>query len=347
VIRLWYGRSQHFCTHGCAQDVVNILGRARSVFGTDSLSYRLTGSPGESGAASGHPSGVARIPLPVGPTAFRLHRRCEFNIELPVDRLAPGSNHLELYHVNRLGRERTTSVEIVHGGQMTWPLPYAAALSAPACGPQFNGHPSAGLTDAVQVVDGEWLQGPDGIQPARPAYDRVVAVGDRGWSNVELAVTVQMAGWARGRRVSGYPSGGRGFGIGAGWRGHSDWHDIQPRRGYLPAGGLLWLSFTGGGSERFYVQSCAENHPLERLAETQVTFRRGCDYRIRFQFLSAKGQGLNRYRAKIWDLTETEPPAWQLDAAGLPGEHSRGSFVLVAHHTIPVLRNLETASAAG
>lgn len=347
MIDLWYASTDvsgegggrrprlRFGDPGIAQDVVNVLGSVRRPRGLDSLCYSLGGG--------------RRTPLPTGPSAFRLHRPGDFNIELPVSQLRAGENELMFFEVDRRGGELRSSAVIDYTGSQAWPIPYRAQLAD-------SNRPIGSL---VQVVDGRWLCTRDGIRPAVPAYDRVVAVGDRTWRNVDLVVTFRVADVARGRRVYGFPCYGRGIGFGSGWRGHTDWHDIYPRRGYLPAANLLWLMCDGNGTEPFYLQSCAEATPLARLSQQDVPFSLGAWYRARLRFesqapsSSSPGRATlerpNRHRAKLWRARDPEPADWQLDAAGNPDEFDSGSFVIVAHNTVPVISEIavEATRTAG
>jgi hypothetical protein len=350
VIDIWYpaegmedvtdGQSVRltFGEPGVAQDVFNVLGRVRSPRRCASLSYILNGG--------------ARVPVPLGPTAFRLNAAGDFNIELPVDVLRVGENVLQLYTVDRGGRERSARVLVSFRGMRQWPLPYRVVFgeASPIC-------------SSVQVVDGLWTTGRGGVRPATPAYDRTIAIGSTSWQNVELFVRFRIVGLSPRRTAFPFPSGGRGFGIGTGWRGHSDWHDIYPRRGYLPAGGLLWLTCHGTGREQFYMQSCAEVTPLERLQEIDLPFQRGEWYCIRLRVEresagpAARGErasptagptGLNRYRARLWPERVAEPREWNLDTLGNNGENAAGAFLLVAHHCVPEISELRAdPTAAG
>lgn len=320
---------------GIAQDVVNVLGRVHRPARLSSLSYSLNDGP--------------RTPVPVGPSAFRLHRPGDFNIELPVGQLKSGENTLSLFEVSRRGVERITKAVIEYTGSTAWPLPYHAELGHLIAG--GGDQRAAAITTAVQVIDGRWKATAEGIRPVFPAYDRVIAIGDTTWRNVDITMRFRIADVARGTGVYGFPCYGRGIGIGSGWRGHTDWHDIYPRRGYLPAANLLWLMCNGDGTEPFYLQSCAEATPLARLDQQDMPFSLGAWYQARLRFetqaSSSSSELRNRHRAKLWPADDPEPEQWQLDAPGNPGEFDSGSFVIVAHNTVPVIGEVIATRIAG
>ena len=138
MIRLWMDTEQTVGAPAPAQDVVNVLGRARALSGIDSISYRFNGGP--------------RMPLPLGPTAFRLHRRGDFNIEIPVAEFRRGENTLELLAVSRLGREETVSANLRYPGETRWPLPYAHSLQ------DLGAAPPSPLLSRLPTVGGSVLQ---------------------------------------------------------------------------------------------------------------------------------------------------------------------------------------------
>lgn len=297
AIEVWYGSHQSFPPLAPGQDWVNVLGNVSDPDGVASLSYRLNGGPSR--------------PLSIGPDRRRLQWPGDFNLDLRYADLAIGENLVTLAAVDGLGRESTRTVTVERQSSTTASLPF-----------QLDWQPGVPVPDQAQVVDGAWSATGDGLRTDITGYDRLVAVGDVGWTDYQLTVpiTVHALGPAAYSHLSGAPL----IGVGLRWNGHTAVDSAQPAWGWYPTGAFAWYRFYEGGGK--FVLSGNEGSPAKY---TRPAFAIGTTYQLTVRATTLSG-GVTRYQVKLWPAGSPEPSGWlsSIDVTGGPGS---GSIVLVAH----------------
>jgi hypothetical protein len=307
IIDVWHGERQTFGRLGRPQPWVNVLGR---VSADDSPIY----------TAAFQCNDGPFTPLVLGPSAYRLRSPGDFNIELPTESLRPGLNNVQVWASDHAGRVTRRDVALEYAGSRQWPLPYGIEWDK-----------VGRLQEAVQVIDGQWSHSAAGLRPVTLAYDRIVAVGDMGWRNLEVTVDYTIHGYEQTPATYGWPSYGPAIGLMVGWQGHSDWGDIVPRRGWHPFGALsvyrwkkdgpMCRQLWGGVGTRMIGEEQRGSDPdLER------------PYRHKVRSAARPGRP-NYYGMKIWPADSPEPQGWDLEGDGLAGSLDSGAILLLAHHT--------------
>lgn len=306
TISLWYGDTQTVGVPGDPQRWYNVLGQASAPSGLASLHYSL--------------NGAAAIALPWGPDRARLITGGDFNVELERSELAPlpATNLLELVATSTTG-ETTRRVVVLrrHSGQRV-PLPYFVdfrELLTPA-----------ELNDVGAVVDGSWELTSGGVWPTKKGYDRLIAVGDRGWSP-EYEVVARFS--LQDVRLYG------GVGVAVGWQGHAG--SADPRVDW-PLEALGWVRNVPAGPE-------AQIMTFERgvRSRTAQAFPAGASYVVRVRS-ERLGDGQAHFSFKLWASTQGEPASWTLQEV-VP-ERS-GSVLLVTHHADVTWQDLQITPLEG
>ncbi|MPZ26524.1 MAG: hypothetical protein GEV12_08715 [Micromonosporaceae bacterium] len=298
TIDVWYGREQVTGPVAPAQQWVNVLGNVRDPDGVSSLRYSVNGN--------------GPRPLTLGPDTRRLQWPGDFNADIPVDDLAPGTNEVTITATDGQGAVTTVPVTVQRGSDADTDLPYQVSWS--------GGRSPA---TQAQVVDGRWTVLDGGLRTGRTGYDRVVAVGDLGWSDYE--VTVPITVHELGPAAYSYLSGGPMIGVGLRWRGHTAVDDKQPAWGFYPTGAFAWYRFHEG-RPRFEL-SGDDGKPT---VHTSPLFEIGTTYLLKVR-VETVGD-VTRYQAKLWsaDGPEPGPGLWDLEIEQPDGPES-GSVALVAH----------------
>ncbi len=309
-IEFWYGDVQSFGSAGNPQRWVNVLGTVHGP--VRSLCCSLNG---------GEPR-----PLSLGPDGLRLQAAGDFNAEFPVRDLREGANTVELTATAEDGREVAREMIVEYTPDRRWPLPCRL-------GPDGK----APLMDGVQIVDGRWELDDGGIRPAHPHYDRLVAVGDREWTDYRLRVTATVHGFSE--RESGLTGG---FGLLFRWTGHyPDEH--QPHREWRPSGAIGWyrarweerpprvrsLNISDGVVRDIAV---AETNPIELTTARPHVFE--------FGVRSRPGR-TSKYRYRVWPDGEPDRPLCDLTAEGREGESPRGSALIIALYCDVTIHDIE------
>ena len=305
AIDVWYGPTQSFGVPGIAQDWVNILGQ---VTGTPpyTLTYTLNG-------------GAAKA-LSVGSDNFRLTHEGDFNIELDPTTLN-ATNTIQLNLQDGAGDTASNSVTVNYTASNTWPLPYTATWSGD-------------IQTKAQVVDGDWVINNGAVELAGDAalgYDRVLTIGDPGWTDYEVTVPVTV----RKLDPEGYErvNNGPNVGIALRWEGHfEEASEGHPYRGWQNLGALAiyrWY-FTGGVETEamqmygFGGAPLASNNAKPLVLNTPYIFKMS---------VQSATSGPAYYRFKMWKSADPEPLAWDMKVFGKEGEPASGSLVLQAHYT--------------
>lgn len=310
AIDIWYGDEQHFGRLGVPQKWVNILGRVSPGDGLAALTYSLNGG--------------APVKLSVGADGKRLARDGDFNVDLEYDALRTGANSLAISATDATGRrvERTVTV-FCHRGNV-WPLPYTVDFTKVKA-----------ITDAVQIVDGRWQLEADGVRTVEPYYDRILAFGDRTWTDYTVTAEVTFHGYTP--PFGGQPTYGVSHAaIAARFPGHFA-DDRQPHVQWFPLGAVAefrlgenleqssWRIFRDGGpAPRAFPTTLVE--PKMRQVEL------GVRYVLKLRIDSLPGPA-SRIRVKSWKAGEPEPAAWDMDTSEGGRDIPAGGALVVSHNT--------------
>jgi hypothetical protein len=296
TIDVWYGDHQTFGALGRAQRWVNLLGTVSDPDGVRLLTYRLNG-------------GQART-LRFGPDGRRLQEPGDFNVQIGYDELRAGANDVELRAQDLLGHVAAKTVTVDVPAGTSWPFPYRTDWTAPAA-----------VTGQSQVVDGRWASEGGTVRASPMGYDRLLALGDAGWTNyaVEVPLTIHGIG-APPPGVSGAPL----VGLALRWQGHSLKKKETPYIDPNPVGALAWLrwakttKFELTGDEGVVKVGA----PL-RAAVFEVP------YVFKARVLDV--EGATQYSFKAWPQSQAEPPGWDLEIAEA-GAPANGGIALIAHY---------------
>jgi hypothetical protein len=303
VFDLWYGALLRFGHLGHAQRWVNVLGHVSPGEAIVSLSYSLNG-------------GEARD-LSFREDYHRLARDGDFNIEIDRTRLRHGDNRILLSAATASGLRSLCDLVLRYdAGPRCWPLPYVVDWDQ-----------VERIEDAVQVVDGKWRRTPQGLRAVEPYYDRVIALGDDSWRDVEVSTSVTFHGFTPPKTLPN-TTGVTHAAIALRWPGHTA-DGKQPSVQWYPLGATAEFRLTRDldqcrwrifdGKKEFYVES-----ERRRTLDLERTYH----MKHRVQTLA---DGRSRYCAKLWPAGDCEPLAWDLERYE-SGDLASGSALLLAHH---------------
>ena len=306
-IDVWYGDNQKFGINGEPQEWVNILGNVSSSVGVASLTYRLNGGPVQELAVAPKSSPV---PSP------RLAIAGDFNAEFDYASLREGRNTLLLTARDEGGNRSRRRVNIDYVAGQVWPLNYSV-----------NWTKVPNVQSAVEVVDGKWQIQPDGtLRTMEVGYDRLISLGDmNGWKNyvAEAEITPNVMG----------TGDAYGFGIIAGWRGHTTLQygrplPDQPRTGHPFCGDGYY------GTVSTPRLAIGTNDPpvneavLADADSTGLTLKPGVEYVFEFEVQPRALVVGSTLSLKVWPAGTTEPANWNLQANG---PLNQGSALIDAH----------------
>jgi hypothetical protein len=306
-IDVWYGKHQRFGRNGLPQQWINVLGRVHGPVAR--LACSLNGGP--------------RVPLGIGPDQRRLPGVGDFNADLDVRALREGANELVLTAVDPQGGEVQERVTVEYTAGQRCPLPY-----------RIDWRETARIQDRCQIVDGLWRISGDSVYPVEIGYDRLIAVGHHDWQDYE--VTVPIAVYAINASCYQRPSVHAGVGIVLHWRGHyargaDAYSGAQPRHGPTPYGAITWYCVFHEDGPIL----CIFDPDFKRPVQCSRHLEPGVRYTFKARVLS------DLYSLKVWEEGTVEPEAWDLQARGAPLSLTRGSLLLVAHHTAAGFGSLE------
>ncbi len=323
VITIWYGDTQKFGTPGNPQTLINILGNVSDADGMASLKYSLNGSsPTEVSIGNGaSTSSVLAMGLSEGgetavfPTAPadnpRLVSPGDFNIEISTTLLISGVNTIVITGTDTLGEQAVKTVVVQYTSGQVWPLPY-----------WINWAHTNAITEAVEVVDGQWVLTNGGVKTAVTGYDRLLALGDITWDDFEITVPITIHNFPK--------SNTGGVGILARWQSHFVEAGEQPGTGWWNLGAYAYY--------RNRSQANGGPHLVLRTGKTDlqtnysVTLTLGTPYYYKLR-VQTKSPGLSGfYSFKVWPTGQPEPATWYFEVQdGPPEEMFNGSVLLVAH----------------
>lgn len=296
-IDIWYGKRQCFGRGGNPPRWANVFGR---VYGpVQRLTYSLNGSNFRS--------------LSMGPDQRRLAALGDFNIDLDVDQLRVGDNMLTIQSTSDEG-ETLSEDMVVEFAPSPAVLPYTV-----------DWREVRHIQDAAQIIDGQWQISADTVSPVEIGYDRLLAIGDMTWRNLEICVPITVHGISA--TCYAYPSVHAGVGVVMHWKGHSNWgRDAyasgQPYFGPSPYGAIGWYCvFHDTGPELNF---------FDPDAKRPVRLPRALALHVQYVFKLRTVDDM--YALKVWEQGQAEPDAWDLEMRGTPMSLREGSLVLGAHH---------------
>lgn len=317
VITAWYGNVLPFGALGNPVPDINILGNVTPSKSLISLTYTLNGGVQET--------------LTVGPDSRRLEKAGDFNVDIPTKDLSTGTNQIIITATDAVGAVRETVAVNYTAGQ-TWPLPY-----------NINWSSVGRIDDAAQVLDGLWSIQAGAVRPVELGYDRLIAIGDRQWSDYEITVPVTILGLDS----SGFdpPSNGCSVGFLMRWPGHSDLPvslaGRQPKTGYLPLGALAGNNWTAAGQR---MNMLGNNLQLLDQDSTGRTLLFNTPYIFKMRVETTPGGG-GLYKMKVWKVADSEPVEWDLVGQENVTDPQRGSVALLAHHVDALFGNVSVVPA--
>lgn len=300
-IDLWYGDEMTFGPNGTPQRFLNIVGNVSDEDGIESLSYSL--------------DGAARGELDLGPDTRRLLRSGDFNVEVPIDGLDPGTHQVEFRAVDAGGTTSTRTMSF------EWaPLPTPPPLPL-----QTNWADAESVVDQIQVVDGKWeIQG-DVVRTLEVGYDRVLAIGDRSYENYEIVFPFVLHGIDKEgayNNVSGTP----GLGMTVGWTGHYAVGNETPFWGYWPSTGEAALKWDTPEEVSLGVAG-NDNQPQSYTGSVRLPFETKLWMRARVE----RTDDGPRISLRAWADGSEEPKGWAASVVEDDGPEA-GSVAVVAHH---------------
>jgi hypothetical protein len=317
-IRLFQGVEQAAGFGGISQPIFNLLGNVADADGVGSLVYSLNGAREE--------------PLVLGPDTYRLHLPGDFNAEIPYTSLDEGVNTILLRAIDGEGNE---SVEIVtvDGAMNVTPVPDFAI--------DFSSLDS--IQEVAAVVDGDWGLFEDGLRVNSMAYDRLIAIGDLGWTDYEATATLTI------HEVEPFfepPSHGAALGFVTRWPGHTP-DGRTPTRQWWPFGSFAHLRWRGEGST-FTSQNFTLQADRSRVLDTRSGshIQVGVVYSMRVS-VETRPDGSTLHRLKMWVAADPEPAEWDVEGfEDGDDDLSAGSLLLVAHHVDVTFHSLVVAPVA-
>ncbi|MEL6886577.1 MAG: FG-GAP-like repeat-containing protein, partial [Pseudomonadota bacterium] len=314
-IDVWYGLNQNFGSPGVGQVWANILGNVPG--SVTSLTYSLNGGPERA--------------LSIGADTRRLHNEGDFNIDIAFAELDGSATDDVITITAQLvdGSTVTRDVTIDYVAGNAWDPNYSIDWGT-----------VTDLQDVVQVVDGTWSWDSNGARPVDLGYDRLLVLGDQGWDNYEVNMTISMHDL---QNVD--PSGrdGGGLALGMLWNGHTDSpiQNFQPKSGWEP------------GAMFFWEDGVLVNHSYhdfsEKLSQTSLNLTEGLTYNFTVR-VEQVGIYDRLYSVKIWEVGTTEPVGWTLQGTetfGLDEAPATGSFYLNAHYYDVTFGDLSVTEITG
>ncbi len=320
TITVWYGLNQSFGQLGNPQTAVNILGNVSDPNGVQSLSYTLNGG--------------SSVALSRGPDTRRLLNPGDFNIDINTENLINGSNTVVITATNTLNQTSTQTVTVQYTAGNIWPGNYAIDWST-----------ASSLQSVAQVVDGHWTLTDSTVRPTYLGYDRLIAIGDKLWTDYEVTVPIifysidTLGGF-------GNPSNGPGVGLLFRWTGHTDdplsgW---QPKTGYLPLGAIAWYHWNWidpNVPPRFELLG----NNLSVLGDAGSILSSNVWYYFKMRVETVSGVG-GLYKVKVWPVGQTEPSNWTLQGQQSLSDPQYGSVLLLSHHVDAEFGNVTVTQLA-
>lgn len=319
TITLWYGNTQSFGQLGNPQFAINILGNVSDPHGIQSFSYTLNG---------GSPVALSR-----GPDSRRLLQAGDFNIDINTSSLNSGANTIVITATNNASQTSNTTVTVNYTPGITWQQNYS-----------INWSSAGAITNVAQPVDGHWTLSGGIVKPTYLGYDRLLAIGDRTWTDYEVTVPITIFS-IDSAAIPDVTSQGPGVGLLFRWTGHTDnpisgW---QPKTGYLPFGAIAWYKwgYLNPAEVRFRLEGNNLNLMQQDNSGLHLTF--GVTYVFKMRVETIAGVG-GAYKFKVWQQGQSEPSSWLLQGQGSMSDPQSGCFALLAHHVNAEFGNVTVTS---
>jgi hypothetical protein len=259
-----------------------------------------------------------------GPDTRRLTHLGDFNVDLLVTELAEGPNSVLVAAVDRTGAVTTRYITVRRVAGSRWALPavvdWSTVSSPNAVGQVVDGRHT--------IVGGRLVMG-----LGNAGYDRLVAIGDTTWTDVEILTDAVFDGFVAS---PGPLSGPPGFGIMTRWNGHNDTvaPGSQPQQGYLPdPGGGSPTPFGNIAWYRGGRVGMLDHNAVAVVNGPTSTLTTGATYRMRLRVTTSGTR--TTYRFRFWNAAVAEPGTWTVTwtSPGGSNEPRSGSVVLLAHET--------------
>lgn len=316
-LTIWYGSPQPFGLPGVPQQWMDVLGNVSDVDNDVTvLEYKLNNGPYRMLNFGGNGSAA---------DTRRLSEKGDFVIDLAVANLQNGNNIVTIRAKDSTNATVEKQVVVKYTAGQTWPIPSNVDWDS-----------TGNLLDVAAVVDGKWgLQSNGEVRSLVTGYDRLLNIGDIGWTSYEAVVPVTVNSYSEiGFQGNFYAPA---VGVVMGWQGHTDTPIVcdQPKCGYTPLGMATWYEWdrppagqppTGDARFKMWV-STANKIP----DQSGLMLETGQTYFWKVQANRLDGAN-GTYRLKVWPIAGTEPADWLMEVAGTNGSQAEGSLLLVAHH---------------
>ncbi len=365
VIDVWGGLNQRVGHLGTAQADFNLMGNIQDWENLVSLTYSVNGGPEQPLNWGNRPDGFG--------DGRRLARNGDFNVDLALDQLLPGSNTITVHAVDNGGNEpMVTATVTLETGSTPFPM-------------FIDWDTVTDPQDVGQNVDGNWTLDGTGLRTVSVGYDRVFLVGEETWQDYEIVCPITIT---EVQTPTGPLSGAPGIGFlmrftGHVVGGHRNWPLTQPKYGYQPFGGIGWLRYYSPTSPtiQFYhgdydqadnfslgatASYLGEDVPPEMLpfgdpsmvedfgAAANILIGETFFMKMRCETLpdstsyTGAPLGVTRYSYKVWLDTESEPVDWnfQIDQASQYALR-QGGPALLAHHVDVTFGDVTVTNLAG
>ncbi len=315
-IDLWYGHDQSFGRNGVPQKWINLLGRVSPVESVR-LEYRLNDSE--------------MRPLSVGPDFARLAAPGDFNVEIDTAELLPGKNEIRLVATDSHGQtgEEIVVVEWMPVDRVQLPI-------------SIDWSQADAINDVAQVVDGRWVLTEEGVRSIEPYYDRVIAFGDRSWSDYQVETTVTF----HGRRIPGSRDIGGSVvhaAVATRWPGH-DLDDRQPHVKWFPLGATSEFTLTEWPEGCRWRILGSQLHKDYFFEKRRRTIQLEKTYHVKHRVRTLPDES-TEYRVKLWPISLSEPAEWDLVVVENPDQVSHGGALIIAHYTDVTFGNILVTDA--
>jgi len=274
--------------------------------------------------------------LTLGPDQFRLAGRGDFVADIPWESVHQGINQL-VFKLEYKGGE-SFSIQQSFNLELK---PFAGTKHLF----DFSTGALPGTVGAL-TLDGCWTNGPGGIKPAVPGYDRLIAFGDTGIRDCTVRAEMTIHGFAYD--APGYPEAmGPGAGFLLRWTGHHP-DSRSPSTEWRPIGVLAWYRYGRDKADKvrdYRLQLLGgrmkADNTSEPLAEdcSGRKLELGVSHTYLIDSTTMAGQ-TTRYRLKVWKTGTPEPATWDLEGEGLSGEAATGSVLFVLHYAQATLHRL-------
>ncbi len=332
-IEIFHGLSQRVGHLGDAQADFNLVGRVSPPARVKALTYSLNG-------AAAKP-----LVVPYRTDGFgdgrRLAANGDFNADIPIQSLEVGSNLVKLIATSLDGHAKVVEISI-YRQEGTSPL-----------SSRINWNKVKDPQDVGQYIDGKWGLEQRGLRVLRSGYDRIFLIGDIGWKDYEVRVSVVVH---RVDQVTGPNSGSNGLGFimrfaGHVVGGHRNFPFSQPKYGYQPFGAIGWLRWVGGPDADPQAQYYrGDNDKRRDYGAVPIALETPYVMKMRCETLpdTPDGQGVTRYSWKMWPSGEAEPSRWAWQQTQISKNALRqGGVALVAHHVEATFGDVNVESLSG